>query len=305
MPEQQAEMHNSKAGYIAIVGKPNAGKSTLINAILGEKLSIVTPKPQTTRKQVLGIYTDEANQIVFIDTPGILQAKYEMQKFMMEYVGSALDTADAIIFIVDVKKYRSELDDHSLQFLKSAKQTNKPIIAILNKVDLYEDVKTVLPIIQYYHNLNFFDEIVPLSALKQTYIDDLVKTLTKYLPENPFYFDPEDISTLSERFFVSELIREQLFLSYSEEIPYSTEVVISQFREKAMGKWFISADILVERKSQKIILIGKSGEKIKHIGEKARISIEDHLQRSVYLELFVKVRENWRNNKNMLKNLGY
>lgn len=298
-------MPDTKAGYIAIVGKPNAGKSTLMNAILGIKLSIVTPKPQTTRKQVLGIHSDDTNQIVFIDTPGILNPKYEMQKFMMEYVASALESADAIIFIVDIKKYKAELDEHSLNFLQAADKTGKPIIAILNKIDLYEDVKNTLPIIKYYSELNIFSEIVPISALKQTYIDDLIATLAKYIPKNDFYFDADDVSTQNERFFVSEIIREQLFLSYSEEIPYSTEVIISQFREKAMGKWFIAADILVERKSQKIILIGRNGEKIKSVGEKARKSIEEHLEKPVYLELFVKVRDNWRNNKGMLKSLGY
>lgn len=295
----------TKAGYIAIVGKPNAGKSTLMNAILGTKLSIVTPKPQTTRKQVLGIYSDDENQIVFIDTPGILNPKYEMQKFMMEYVASALEAADAIIFLVDVKKHKNELDEKSMQFLRVAKATKKPIIAILNKVDLYEDVKSVLPIIQQFNEMEIFEEIIPISALKETHIESLIATLVKYMPENEFYFDPEDLSTLNERFFVSEIIREQLFLSYSEEIPYSTEVVITQFREKAMGKWFISADILVERKSQKIILIGRNGEKIKKVGERARLAVEDHLQTPVFLDLFVKVRDNWRNNKNILKNLGY
>lgn len=295
----------TKAGYIAIVGKPNAGKSTLMNAILGTKLSIVTPKPQTTRKQVLGIYSDDANQIVFIDTPGILNPKYEMQKFMMEYVVSALEAADAIIFLVDVKKHKNELDEKSMQFLRAAKATKKPIIAILNKVDLYEDVKNVLPIIQQFNEMEIFEEIIPISALKETHTESLIATLVKYMPENEFYFDPEDLSTLNERFFVSEIIREQLFLSYSEEIPYSTEVVITQFREKAMGKWFISADILVERKSQKIILIGRNGEKIKKVGERARLAVEDHLQTPVFLDLFVKVRDNWRNNKNILKNLGY
>ncbi len=298
-------MPKTKAGYIAIVGKPNAGKSTLMNSILDMKLSIVTPKPQTTRKQILGIFSNDSNQIVFIDTPGILKPKYEMHVKMMDFVENALESADAVVFIVDIKKYKTELDDQTLKFLTTVKKTNKPIIAILNKIDLYQDVKNVLPIISYYNDLDIFKEIIPISALKQTHIESLISTLIKYIPENEFYFDPEDISTLSQRFFVSEIIREQIFLSYSEEIPYSTEVVITQFREKAMGKWYISADIMVERKSQKIILIGRNGEKIKNTGEKARQAIEKHLEKAVFLELFVKVRENWRNNKTILKNLGY
>lgn len=297
--------NKTKAGYIAIVGKPNAGKSTLMNSILGTKLSIVTPKPQTTRKQVLGIHSDETTQIVFLDTPGILNPKYEMQRLMMDYVNSALEAADAIIFILDVKKYKNDLDEQSVAFLELAKQTGKPILALLNKIDLYDDVKAVLPSIQKYSEMEYFKEIIPMSALKATHISDLIATLSKYIPENEFYFDPEELSTQNERFFVSEIIREQIFMSFAQEIPYSTEIEITQFREKQSKKWFISADVIVERKSQKIILVGAGGERIKHIGEKARAAIEEHLQQSVYLELFVKVRDNWRNNKGMLKNLGY
>lgn len=297
--------NKTKAGYIAIVGKPNAGKSTLMNSILGTKLSIVTPKPQTTRKQVLGIHSDETTQIVFLDTPGILNPKYEMQRLMMDYVNSALEAADAIIFILDVKKYKNDLDEQSVAFLDIAKQTGKPILALLNKIDLYDDVKAVLPSIQKYSEMGYFQEIIPMSALKATHISDLIATLSKYIPENEFYFDPEELSTQNERFFVSEIIREQIFMSFAQEIPYSTEIEITQFREKQSKKWFISADVIVERKSQKIILVGAGGERIKHIGEKARAAIEEHLQQSVYLELFVKVRDNWRNNKGMLKNLGY
>lgn len=297
--------NKTKAGYIAIVGKPNAGKSTLMNSILGTKLSIVTPKPQTTRKQVLGIHSDETTQIVFLDTPGILNPKYEMQRLMMDYVNSALEAADAIIFILDVKKYKNDLDEQSVAFLELAKQTGKPILALLNKIDLYDDVKAVLPSIQKYSEMEYFKEIIPMSALKATHISDLIATLSKYIPDNEFYFDPEELSTQNERFFVSEIIREQIFMSFAQEIPYSTEIEITQFREKQSKKWFISADVIVERKSQKIILVGAGGERIKHIGEKARAAIEEHLQQSVYLELFVKVRDNWRNNKGMLKNLGY
>lgn len=297
--------NKTKAGYIAIVGKPNAGKSTLMNSILGTKLSIVTPKPQTTRKQVLGIHSDETTQIVFLDTPGILNPKYEMQRLMMDYVHSALESADAVIFIVDVKKFKNDLDEQSIAFLEMAKATGKPIIALLNKIDLFDDVKAVLPTIQRYSEFGYFKDIVPMSALKATHISDLIATLSKYMPENDFYFDPEELSTQNERFFVSEIIREQVFLCFTQEIPYSTEIAITQFREKQSKKWFISADIIVERKSQKIILVGTGGERIKHIGEKARAAIEEHLQQPVYLELFVKVRENWRNNKGMLKNMGY
>ena len=223
----------------------------------------------------------------------------------MDYVNAALESADAVIFIVDTKKFKNDLDEQSIAFLEMAKQTGKPIIALLNKIDLFDDVKTVLPTIQRYAEFGYFKEIIPMSALKATHISDLIATLSVYMPENEFYFDPQELSTQNERFFVSEIIREQIFLCFAQEIPYSTEIAITQFREKQSKKWFISADIIVERKSQKIILVGSGGEKIKHIGEKARAEIEEHLQQSVYLELFVKVRENWRNNKGMLRNMGY
>jgi len=296
---------NTKAGFVAIIGKPNAGKSTLLNSILGIKLSIVTPKPQTTRKNVLGIHSTGYEQIIFLDTPGILKPKYEMQKSMMSYVNNSINDADAILVILDLEKYKS-LDQYFDQILLDyLKKTELPKILVLNKIDTLKDVKNVLPIISNISKLKIFDDIVPVSALKSENISNLLKSLIKYLPESDFFYDPEMLSTQNERFFVSELIREEVFKSYSQELPYSTEINITDFKEREKGKWYISADIIIERKSQKMIIIGKKGDKLKSIGQKARAAIEQHLEKEIYLELFVKVRENWRDNKNLLNSYGY
>jgi len=296
---------NTKAGFVTIIGKPNAGKSTLLNSILGMKLSIVTPKPQTTRKKVLGIHNTENEQIIFLDTPGILKPKYEMQKSMMSYVNNSISDADILLVILDLGKYKS-LDQYFDEiFLNYLKKSEKPKILAINKIDNFKDVKNVLPIIRDVSKLGIFNEIIPISALKNENIENLLKVLVKFLPDSEFYFDPDTLSIQNERFFVSELIRENVFKKYSQELPYSTEVHIAEFKEREKGKWYISAEIIVERKSQKIIIIGQKGEKLKSIGLKSREAIEEHLGKEIYLELFVKVRDNWRDNKNLLSSYGY
>lgn len=295
----------TKAGYVAIIGKPNAGKSTLMNSILGSKLSIVTPKPQTTRRNVLGIYTEGDLQVVFFDTPGILKPRYELQKAMLEYINNSLDGSDLVLFILDAEKFQQNpgyFDGNLAQLLKN---TGLPIIAVLNKIDLLDNMKSSLPLIAGLHETGIFNHIIPLSALKSANLKELINAIEKYLPESPFFYDEDLLSTQPERFFIAEIIREQVFLRFGQEIPYSTEVQISEFRERAEGKWFIAADIIIERKSQKAIVIGAGGQKIKEIGERSRIAIEKHLDQPVFLELFVKVRENWRDSKNALKWLGY
>lgn len=292
-------------GSFAIAGKPNAGKSSLMNAIIGADLSIVTPKAQTTRKRVLGIFTDEEHQIIFLDTPGLLTPKYEMQRRMMSYVSESLEDADGILYIVDVEASSGEIDPMAENFLAEAVKTGKPIIAVLNKVDLFTNIKDILPIVARYHDTGIFREIVPVSALHKSNIEDLIKTLEKYLPESPFLFPADDLSNQNERFFVSEIIRRQIYLSLRQELPYSSEVVITRFKEKEHGKWVISADIIVARHSQKLIMVGAEGSKIKEIGEKARTEIEEHLGQPVYLELFVKVRKDWRDDKTFLNSFGY
>ncbi|MBX3043872.1 MAG: GTPase Era [Candidatus Kapabacteria bacterium] len=294
---------NTKAGYVAIIGKPNSGKSTLLNSILGTKLSIVTPKPQTTRKRVLGIYSKENVQIVFLDTPGILSPKYTMQEIMMDYVSGAVSESDLLVVLLDMEKYPDEgIPESVLKIIKNAK---KPVIAALNKVDKMKDRKEILPFIDSINKMEIFNDIVPIAALKDMNTQELLSTIEKYLPEHEFYYDEDLLSTQNERFFVSELIRENIFLMTKEELPYSTEVSILEFKERDFGKWYIHAEIIVERDSQKRIIIGSGGSLIKDIGEKSRILIEEHLGQGVFLELFVKVRPKWRNDAGRLRSFGY
>jgi GTP-binding protein Era len=311
----------TKAGYVAIIGRPNAGKSTLMNAIIGDKLSIVTPKPQTTRKRVLGIFTmDEAamldkyhlqfpTQMVFLDTPGILNPRYKMQSKMMDYVHNSIQEADCIVCLFDVTRFQKEqpLSDDAVKMLHNIKRQfpTKSILLLLNKIDLLDDAKQVLPMIASFESSGFFVDIIPFSALRKNNIEDIVSTIAKYIPQAPFYFDAELLSIQPERFFVSEIIRENVFLMYSNEIPYSTEVSIIEFKERELGKWFISAEIIVERDSQKGIIIGKGGEKLRRLMERSREAIEAHLQMPVYVEVYVKVRPKWRNNETYLRSFEY
>jgi GTP-binding protein Era len=294
-----------KCGYIALIGVPNVGKSTLLNALVGTKLSIVTPKPQTTRKRVIGVRTDEDSQMIFLDTPGIIEPKYELHKVMMQYVDYAIAEADLIGFMIDVVTQKDPREAIQGEIEEKLNLTTKPLILILNKIDLLENSKLVLPIIEEYNKLNIFKEFVPISATKLAGLDELIKVFKQYLPEGEFLYNEQFLSTQNERFFVSELIREKLFTMYKDEIPYSTEVQIVDFKERQKGKWYISAEIIVEKETQKPIILGAGGARIKKLGEVARKEIEAHLGTPIYLELFVKVRKNWRNNKSMLKFFGY
>jgi GTPase len=299
------ESPTTRAGSVAIIGKPNVGKSTLLNTILGTKLSIVTPKPQTTRKRVIGIYTGERVQMVFLDTPGILEPRYELHRAMMGYVHDALKDADVIVLVVDVTQQPTPETVVTPDVAEALYRLRKPIIVALNKIDLLRSTAEVLPIIERYAATGLFAELVPISALKHANVDELLRVIERYLPESPFLYDPELLSTQPERFFVAELIREQIFLLYRHEVPYSTEVQIVEFRERPEGKWFIAADIIVERESQKAILIGSGGSRLKTLGQRAREAIEAYLGVPVYLQLYVKVRGRWRNNKTMLHFFGY
>lgn len=294
---------STHCGFVAIIGKPNAGKSTLLNSLIGSKLSIITPKPQTTRKRVIGIYSVDDTQIVFIDTPGILKPRYEMQRIMMNYVHESVNESDLLLYLIDIKDLmESDFPGYAVDLLKSF---SNPKIIILNKVDLIKDKNQILPVMEKIIKLGLFTEVIPLSALENDNTDILVNLIKKHIPEAPFYYDPELLSTQPQRFFVAELIRENIFNLFKDEIPYSTEVQIIEFKERTAGKWFISAEIFVERDSQKRIIIGAGGSKIKEIGEKSRIEIENHLELEVYLELFVKVRANWRDDKSRLSSMGY
>ncbi|MEN3026919.1 MAG: GTPase Era [Chlorobiota bacterium] len=294
-------------GSTAIIGKPNVGKSTLLNTILGTKLSIVTPKPQTTRKQVIGIYTDVQRrlQILFLDTPGILEPRYELHRAMMGYVHSSLKDADVLVLVADVTQHADPQTVLTQEVTEALQHLRKPVIVALNKIDLLRKTEEVLPIIERYAAVGLFREFVPISALKRANVDELLHTIASYLPSSSFLYAPEQLSTQPERFFVAELIREHIFLLYQHEVPYSTEVQIVEFAEREHGKWYIAADIIVERETQKPILIGTGGRRLKLLGQRARKAIEAHLGVPVYLELFVKVRRRWRNDKTMLHFFGY
>ncbi|MFO0792770.1 MAG: GTPase Era [Candidatus Brocadiaceae bacterium] len=290
-----------KSGYVAIVGKPNVGKSTLINDFMGCKLSIVSPKPQTTRKKIMGVLTKENCQIVFFDTPGIMAPKYELQKYMVKEAYHAIEDADIVLMMIEPSGLPDQNDREFLQKISSLKT---PVILAINKIDLVEK-DTLIPVIDAFSKLFPFAEIVPVSALKQMNLDLLLTIFEKYLPEGDPFFPEDYMTDYNERFLASEIIREKVFEFYGEEIPYSTTVEIEEFKEREKNKDFIKAIIYVERASQKGIIIGEDGKAIKRVGVIAREEIEKQIGRKVYLELWVKVMEKWRRDANKLKKLGY
>lgn len=295
------ENPNFKSGYVAVVGQPNVGKSTLTNAILKFPLSITTPKPQTTRHRILGIHTEENAQIIFLDTPGLIDPKYKLQDWMMKAAKSALIDADLVLFLVEATAKPKIKDLDILSLLKTA---GNPIILVINKVDTIEKT-SVLPLIDEYQKMQQFVDIVPISALERENVDELLKVILTHLPTGMPFFPDDIITEHPERFFVSELIREQIFKNFDDELPFSTAVVIDEFKERDGHKDFIKARIIVERESQKKIIIGKGGQAVRKIGQNARIEIEKFLDRPVYLEIFVAVREKWRKKDIFLKEFGY
>lgn len=293
-----------RAGFAALIGEPNVGKSTLLNAILQQKISIVTSKPQTTRHKILGIHSGDGHQIVFLDTPGIIKPKYLLQEVMMQFASQAVEDADVVLLLVDAEKVKKGEYDRNNDAVARIKAANKTTFLIVNKIDLLKK-EEVLPMLAELQTLFPFDEIVPLSALTNFNTGELIDTVKKYLPEHPPYYDTEIVSDAQERFFVSEMIRERIFELYEQEIPYSTTVEIVDFKEREAGKHFIAADIVIERESQKGILIGKGGKALKRLGSLSRTSIEKFLGHTVFLELHVKVRSDWREDKQWLNRYGY
>ncbi len=287
------------SGFVPIIGVPNSGKSTLLNAILGQKISIVTAKPQTTRNRITGIYTKDNVQIVFVDTPGILDPKYRLQQFMSREIESSVIESDIIVLVIDIKKYEREafakLYDKYCREYKESK-----IFCVLNKIDLIRK-EEILAVIKDISDNFKVDEIIPVSAVKGFNVDELIKTIIKYLPENEFYFESDVLTSQPEKFFVSEIIRQNVLRLYKDEIPFSVYIDIEEFKERDNGKDFIRAAVMVERETQKAIIIGESGLKIKKLGEYSRRAIEEFLGRPVYLELFVKVRKDWKNDDDFLK----
>ncbi len=288
-----------RSGFVAIVGRPNVGKSTLINKILGEKISIISPKPQTTRHQIKGIFSDETRQIIFLDTPGFLKPRYELQERMHEYIRSALTDADLILFLTDVRNYPTDFDQDFYQLLNNIKT---PKILVFNKIDLVNE-KTTTEKIDQARPLDF-DKILQISALKQQDFSEFLDLIEKYLPFGGPFYDPDEISDLPLRFFVQEIIREQIFLAYREEIPYAATVTVESFKELP-NKIEIAANIWLERKSQKPILIGSKGQNIKDLRLKSEKEIYKILGKRARLDLWVKIKPGWRKKKNALKEFGY
>ncbi len=290
-----------KVGYVAIVGQPNVGKSTLLNNLLDFKVAAVTRKPQTTRHQIKGILNGDDHQIIFFDTPGLLEPKYKLQEAMRQAAFRALKDADLVLFMATASTKPDEFDT---KLLNQIQDFNHSIILALNKMDIIAK-NQVLPVMEYFSGLGTLRSIVPISALKKDGLDSLKEEIISALPAGqPFYAD-DQITDHPERFVVSELIREKIFQRYGEEIPYATTVEIDEFKERKDGKDFIRAIIYVEKASQKGILIGKKGAALKDVGRIARQEVEDLLERKVFLELWVKVKEKWRQDEKMLKEFGY
>ncbi|MDA3780104.1 MAG: GTPase Era [Bacteroidales bacterium] len=289
--------HNS--GFVIIIGNPNVGKSTLMNIMVGEKLSIITSKAQTTRHRILGIVSGDDFQIIYSDTPGILKSNYKLQEKMMNYVGSAFEDADIFLYITDV----IETFDKNLDYLEKLKNTDVPILLLINKIDLSSQDELEKLVDQWKAMLPKAI-IIPTSALKNFNVDTVVKTIQENLPEGPAYFPKDTLTDKTERFFVSEIIREKILIHYKKEIPYSVEVNIEEFKEtdKLIS---IQALIYVIRDSQKGIIIGHKGAALKRVGTEARIDIETFFGKKVFLKLFVKVSKDWRNKDRMLKDFGY
>ncbi len=290
-----------RAGYVSILGRPNVGKSTFLNQVLGVKLSIISPKPQTTRHRILGIHSGENFQIVFLDTPGMLEPRYLLQEVMMKAVDAAIQDANVILYMVEAGDH---LKPEDRPYLQQLTRQEKPVLVLINKVDLVKK-NDILPLIDEISKEYSPEEIIPVSALKNDGLDEVIDEIVKRLPESPPYYPPDMLTEHPERFLVGEIIREKIFYHFGEEIPYSTTVSVEEFREQPGRKDFIRATIYVEKDSQKGILIGKKGAALKKIGALAREEIELFLGRPVYLELWVKVKENWRRDARAVRSFGY
>jgi len=287
-----------KAGFVSLIGKPNVGKSTLMNALVGEKLSIVTPKAQTTRHRILGLVNEPDYQIVFSDTPGVIKPVYGMQESMMNFVNGSIVDADIILFVTDINEKYDEGD-----VLEKLSKTTSPMAIVINKIDKSSE-ELVKEKIEYWIETLKPQAVFAVSALHDHNVPAVMQFIMDNLPEHPAYYDKDTLTDKSERFFVSEIIREKIFKLYEKEIPYSTEVIIKTFKDEP-NIVRISSEIIVERDSQKNIIIGKAGEMLKKVGTYARKDMEEFLQKKVFLEMFVKVIPDWRNRKNYLKSFGY
>ena len=288
-----------KAGFVSIVGNPNVGKSTLMNLFVGERISIATFKAQTTRHRIMGIVSTDDYQIVFSDTPGVLKPNYKLQEDMLAFSVSSLEDADILLYVTDTVEKQSKNED----FISKVKKLNIPILVLINKIDLSNE-KEVTKLVEYWHEQIPQAEIVPLSAKARFNVDNVQKRIVELLPESPDYFDKDQLTDKPSRFIVSEIIREKILLYYDKEIPYSVEVLVTEFKEdKKLIR--IAATIFVERESQKGIIIGHGGVALKRVGGEARRDIQKFFDKKVFLQLYVKVNPNWRNSSKSLESFGY
>jgi len=295
-------MAGFKSGFIALIGRPNVGKSTLLNALVGEKIAIVSPKPQTTRSRITGIKTTEAAQLIFVDTPGLARPRTALNRHMIQVAREAFQNVDLILLITEASGTdQLARDDFILRQLEGVKT---PTFLVINKIDLIDN-RQVLPLIAAYQQRFPFTEYVPISALKGVNIDELLHTIIKYLPEGPRYFPSDQLTDQPERFLIAELIREQIFIQTEQEVPYQTAVIVEQLEDTDSGVLRVDATIYVERDSQKGIIIGKRGSRLKQIGQAARQEIERILNTRVYLALWVKVRRDWSENEQLIRDMGY
>ncbi|SDG02904.1 GTP-binding protein Era [Dyadobacter soli] len=296
------ELRNHRAGFVSIIGKPNVGKSTLMNVLVGERMSIITSKAQTTRHRIIGIlngkHEDIPFQLVYSDTPGVIKPSYKLHDSMMTFVKGSLEDADVVLFVVEIGEKAAE---HEV--LPLLKRTESPVVLVLNKIDLSNDEEVKQKMAEWENEIHPA-AIIPISALEKANIGTLFDAVVSRLPFHPPYFDEDELTDKPERFFASEIIREKIFLNYRQEIPYSSEVVITEFKDKD-DIIVIRAEILVERKSQKGIIIGEKGEMLKKVGTQARQDLEDFFGKKVFLEQHVKVEPDWRSKENKLRQLGY
>ncbi len=290
-----------QSGFVSIIGKPNVGKSTLMNALVGEKLSIISPKVQTTRHRIMGILSKPAYQIVFSDTPGIIEPKYKLHADMMKFVNESLEDADVVIYLTDT--FTSAEKDAEL--IERIKVIKSPLIIVVNKVDGLGETEDIMERVSFWkEHVPNCEAIIPISALNKFNLEVLLENILKHAPEAPPFYPEDQLTDKSERFIASEIIREKIMMRYKEEIPYSVQVEVTEFKdeEKLLR---ISADIYVMRDSQKIIMIGRGGVAIKSVGVAARRDMEQFFGKQVFLQTFVKVKENWRDDDRVLKMFGY
>ena len=289
-----------RAGFVNIVGNPNVGKSTLSNKLVGERLSIITSKAQTTRHRIMGIVNGEDYQIVFSDTPGVLKPKFRLQQSMLEYSTGALVDADVLLYVTDVIESPTKNQD----FLDRVAKEKIPILLVINKIDLLKGNDDLMRIIDQWKQLLPDAEVFPTSALENFNVDNIMKRIIELLPESPPYFGKDALTDRSSRFFVTEIVREKILLTYDKEVPYATQVIVEKFDESDTAI-HIMAVIYVERDTQKGIIIGHQGRKLKHVGTEARKDIEKFFEKKVFLELYVKVEKDWRNQESKLRAFGY